>query len=275
VAANKELVGPSGITPMWLPGYLDWFALGMAAAAVSAYLATLAPHEPSRWRALDDLADAGLTCWALAGAVFWIATSPVAGPRDLSPVTAWQDVTKHVLYAVTAVLFLLPGFFGDQRTGVVRHLLRTRPMQFLGEISYGVFLWHLLVLRAAFLVLDRPLFAGGAWPVFLLTLAGTVVVATASSRLLERPALRLRDLVPDRAGRATGPRQADDEGRHRDQAQGLHERRAAGVGARLVPVVDGEDGPGHGVPDPREPRQHIRPDPAAHRVRRRRDPERD
>jgi peptidoglycan/LPS O-acetylase OafA/YrhL len=197
VAANAGTVGEPGITPMWLPGYLDWFALGMAAAAVNAYLATLKRGEPSRWRALDDLADAGLTCWALAAGLFWIATSPVGGPRDLSPITAWQDIAKHVLYGVTAIVFLLPGFFGDQRVGVVRRMLSTRPMQFLGEISYGIFLWHLLILRGVFLLLDEPLFAGGAWPIFLVTLAATVVVATASSRLLERPALRLRRLVPD------------------------------------------------------------------------------
>jgi peptidoglycan/LPS O-acetylase OafA/YrhL len=66
----------------------------------------------------------------------------------------------------------------------------------LGEVSYGVFLYHLVVLHLVFRWTDRPLFSGtGFLPVFALTFVGAVVVATASYLLMERRVLRAKNRV--------------------------------------------------------------------------------
>ena len=54
----------------------------------------------------------------------------------------------------------------------VRRVLASRPARWLGEISYGMFLYHLVVLTLVLDWLDRPAFTGeGFLPVFGATLA--------------------------------------------------------------------------------------------------------
>jgi len=63
----------------------------------------------------------------------------------------------------------------------------------LGEISYGVFLWHLVVLEVVVRSLNTRLFEGSWVLIFGLTYGASLVVATASYLLVERPCLRLKD----------------------------------------------------------------------------------
>jgi peptidoglycan/LPS O-acetylase OafA/YrhL len=183
---------------LWLPAYLDWFALGMAAAVVSAVLAL---GGGGRLRTLERIADDSGTCWLIGGLLFWIATLPLAGPRTLSSLQPWEWLNKHVLYGAAAAFLLLPAVLGDRERGGVRRMLASRPLRFLGEVSYGVYLWHLAVLTALFRVLHVPLFQGRFLPMLGLTAAVAVLLATASYRLVERPLL---ELVPSsrRRGRS-------------------------------------------------------------------------
>ena len=80
--------------------------------------------------------------------------------------------------------------------GRVRTLLASRPMAWLGQRSYGVFLWHLLVLEVVVRLLHQELFTGSWLVTFVLTLAGAVVAAALTYRLLESPVMRLRSRVP-------------------------------------------------------------------------------
>ncbi|MCW2670978.1 MAG: acyltransferase, partial [Frankiales bacterium] len=65
--------------------------------------------------------------------------------------------------------------------------------QLFGEISYGIFLWHLLVLETVVRVLDLKLFTGSWLVVFSISWIASVGVASLSYVLVERPALRLKD----------------------------------------------------------------------------------
>ncbi|MGZ6791508.1 MAG: acyltransferase family protein, partial [Mycobacteriales bacterium] len=169
---------PRAVAGQWLPGYLDWFGAGMALALVQVRLTTGA--APSWMHGLRDLAATPGTCWASALAVFALATSPVAGPRSLEgSATTWEAVTKNLLFAVCAALLLLPLVLGDQRHGAAR-TLGHRSLQLLGEVSYGVFLWHLLVLDALVRALHWQLFQGSWTELFALTWTGALAAAALS-----------------------------------------------------------------------------------------------
>jgi len=177
---------------LWLPGHLDWFAAGMAVAALAAR--GLPPL-------LAQLAAWPGTCWATAGALLLVVTGPVAGPLTLAPVPGPAALTKEAAYAVVATLLLLPAALGPQRGP-----LASAPMRWLGRISYGVFLWHLIVLDAVYRVTGIPDFGGRILAVTVLTAAGAVAAGAASWALVERPALRLADRLARRppAGQRRG-----------------------------------------------------------------------
>jgi peptidoglycan/LPS O-acetylase OafA/YrhL len=188
---------PAPGTDLWLPGFAGWFGAGMV-------LALLSVADP-RWRPArlaHELAGSLPTCWALAGALFWIATSPLAGPLDLSAPTPGQAITKNLLYLGVAALFVLPLVFGDQRAGRVRRALSGPPMAFLGEISYGLFLVHVVVLAGGYAALGLVPFTGNVVLVLVATWVVSVGIAAAVYLLVERPVRRWRHLVPDRAAAA-------------------------------------------------------------------------
>ncbi len=171
-----------GLHTMWLPSYGAWFGAGMALAVVHVELRT---GGGQRWRWLDELGAAPLACWAIALAALAVATTPLAGPRDLAEPTAGEFGAKLFLYLVVAVMLLVPIAFGPPtRTKAVFYSLLAR---WLGRVSYGLFLWHPLVLEGIYLVEDRPEFTGDPLPTFLLTVVGGLVLAAVSYYAIERP----------------------------------------------------------------------------------------
>lgn len=198
-AAGNPLI--FGSLTLWLPAYLSWFAAGMA-------IAVLTVSAP-RWRVVrisHELGSSLWTCWGAALALFWIAAGPQTGSVDLSgQLTGAQGVTKHLLYTAIAALAVWPLVFGDQAAGRTRRMLSSRPMHWFGEISYGVFLFHMPLLMALWGIFEHPfpIVLGG-------TLAAAIAVAAVSYRVLEQPLVqRGRDLVPDRVA---APREDPDAG---------------------------------------------------------------
>jgi peptidoglycan/LPS O-acetylase OafA/YrhL len=181
--------GREGHFLQWLPGYLPWFLAGMAFAAVSASL-TVRPRPHVLERLGSDL----VGCWILAVAVFAIACTPVAGPLTLAQPTAWEAVTKDVLYTVAGSAFLLPLVFGPALAGRARQRLAGPVPTWLGDISYGVFAIHLFVMGQLFDALDIVPFTGHFLTILTLDLAITFVLATLSFRYFERPILRLKNV---------------------------------------------------------------------------------
>jgi len=194
---------------VWLPAHIGWFAAGMALAVASVQLDTAGPAAGRGWRLLAEAGSSVGTCWTIALGLFLVAVTPIAGPRSFVPPTAWQSVSKHLLYGATAALVLLPLVLHRDAGDPARRVLASRPLRWLGEISYGMFLYHLVVLTLVFRWTDRTPFAGGGFlPVFTLTLAVTIAVSAASYVLLERPALRRKWLftgAADRTQPATSP----------------------------------------------------------------------
>jgi peptidoglycan/LPS O-acetylase OafA/YrhL len=107
-----------------LPAQLDVFAGGMALAVLSA-----AGRE-------GRAQSAG---WAVAVAAYALLALWRPGGETL------RVVAEHELQAVIALGLLVPAVLGAG--GPVRRALAWRPLAWVGLVSYGVFLWHLDVLR--------------------------------------------------------------------------------------------------------------------------------
>ncbi len=188
-------LGTSTIMGYWLPGFLDWFALGMAAAVIQVRLGLGAP--PPWMASLQQVARATGWCLLIAAGLAVIAATPIAGPLTFDPALPNSLVIKHLLYGALAVFLLLPGFLGVGDTGQSNHvdhswwgrMLASPVMAYLGTISYGVFLWHLVLLRLTMSALDLQVFSGGFWIVWPLVALASIAVASASWFLVERPIL--------------------------------------------------------------------------------------
>lgn len=163
-----------------LPLTLDWFAYGIALALVVEGAVRLPlVHEVLR--------RSGTAALIVAGSIFWVLTTSVAGPYDLSGAPAWQLWVKHLGYGIVAALVVMPSALGT--SSPLQPLLRSRISKFLGRISYGIFLWHLPVIFWVRDKLDIPLFAGGFWLTLVVTSLVTLVLASLSWYLLESPIL--------------------------------------------------------------------------------------
>lgn len=174
-------------TSFWLPMYALWFGAGMALATI--HVALRSGTAPRRWRIFDDLGAAPVACWAIAAALLIMASTPIAGPRDIAAVTIGALSTKQVLYTVIAALLLIPAAFGPPNQ--FKAVLSSQPLHWLGTISYGIFLWHLFVLEELFRIEHRPYLTGNPLTTYVVTLAGTLVLASLSYYLLERPLMNL------------------------------------------------------------------------------------
>ncbi|MFC4146834.1 acyltransferase family protein [Micromonospora mangrovi] len=191
-----------GLHTTWLPAYAGWFGAGMALAA--AHVALRTGTAPAAFRILDDLAAAPIACWAAAVGLLAIATTPVAGPRDLTEPSPAAFAVKLTLYLAVAVLILVPVAFGPPSR--VKVALGAPPARWLGTVSYGLFLWHPLVLELIYLVDDRPLFTGGLVSTFALTMAGGLLYAAVSYYGVEHP---LQQLGSQRRPRRAAAPEAD------------------------------------------------------------------
>lgn len=187
-ALAGSVIGHGLHAAQWLPGYLPWFLLGSALAAVSA--------DPAASARMDVVARDLAGWWVVGVAVFAIACTPIAGPRLLTPPTAWQGLVKCLLYAVIAGCLILPLLFGPEREGRVRRWLASRVPTALGEISYSVFCIHMFVLVCGMRLAGIDVFTGHFWLVLIMTVGVSVPLAAASYAWLERPAMRWRNRGP-------------------------------------------------------------------------------
>ncbi|MBX3696557.1 MAG: acyltransferase [Dokdonella sp.] len=168
-----------------LPGRLDQFVIGMlgGAAFVAASLAQWRPRQPALWLF------AGLVGIALLGAV--ILRVGDAYWRGHPLLFVW-----HTLFSVCLVPILLASAWG---VAPVAALLANRPLRYLGEISFGVYLWHMPILVPILAHLPDSMDpAARFWSLLAFVVPATVMVAHLSHRFIEQPFLRRKP--PHRTG---------------------------------------------------------------------------
>jgi len=188
VQTGADLLPPraAGIVATSVAGHAAWFALG---AAVSVVLeADRAGVPVSRRPAIEVLRTSPGTLVVLAGTLWLVASTPIAGPRDLEPASAGAALATEVLYGLVAGCLRLAA-----TSRGVPELITASPaagfIRWLGDISYGVFLWHVLVLQIAFAALDLQLFAAPFVLTLVLVTVVSVGLAHLSWTLVERHAL--------------------------------------------------------------------------------------
>jgi peptidoglycan/LPS O-acetylase OafA/YrhL len=145
---------------LWLPTYLAWFLGGMLLAVLQAM---------------------GVRCYAfvaipLAIICYFIVATPIGGAPTTSPASLPEALVKTVFYAVIAALAVAPLALGDQ--GLYWRLLASRSMVWLGEISYEIFLVHLVTMEFVMVYVVRShVYTGSMLNLFVATLALTIPLA--------------------------------------------------------------------------------------------------
>ncbi|WP_162253986.1 acyltransferase family protein [Janibacter sp. Soil728] len=183
----------AGVLATSAAGHAAWFAIGTATAVLVE--AERADIEVSPRPMLSVLRSSPGTLLLLALVVWIIASTPVAGPRGIEAPTPAEALAAELLYGVVAACLLLAG-----TSRGLTESLTSSPwaglLRWLGNISYAVFLWHVLVLQVVFAMLDLRLFAAPFAPTLLLVTVVSVGLGHLSWTLVERPIL-------DRAHRAS------------------------------------------------------------------------
>jgi peptidoglycan/LPS O-acetylase OafA/YrhL len=155
---------------LWLPTYLAWFLGGMLLAALQAM---------------------GVRCYAFAAVplaiiCYFIVATPIGGAPTTSPTSMGEALVNTVFYAVIATLAVAPLALGNQ--GWYSRLLASRPMVWLGEISYEIFLIHLVTMEFAMVYVVRAhVYTGSMLYLFIATLVLTIPLAWLLHRFTRVP----------------------------------------------------------------------------------------
>jgi peptidoglycan/LPS O-acetylase OafA/YrhL len=138
-----------------------------------------------------DLATRPWLCVAVALGLYWLITL-VHLPLGLVGVAPAKDAAWYTLLAIVlSIVLVLPAVVDRRGTSAYHRFLGSVPLLWVGELSYGIYLWHMPVLG----VLDRRFDLRGDTaahvPALLATLALSLVMAVLSYVLVEQPVRRL------------------------------------------------------------------------------------
>ena len=151
---------------LWLPSYLVWFVGGMLLAVL----------QQVGVRAY------AMACVPVAVTCYFIISTPLGGEPTTAPAELREALAKAAFYGVIATLAVAPLALGDR--GLYSRLLASRPMVFLGEISYEIFLIHLLTMEIVMVeILRFPIYTGSMGLLFVATFIVTVPLAWLLHRL--------------------------------------------------------------------------------------------
>lgn len=175
------VVGPEGgahplfIATTQLPGTLDLFGIGILLARFirsergTAFFSGLTP------RGVAGVVVAAAAIVVIALKLYWLDA------------TYWHSPIMVTLFRTVVAIAAGSVLFAACCLNCPLWLRVTTPLRYLGTISYGIYLWHLLIIESLKHVpgMDGPT----ALPIVL---TGTLVLAAISWHLLEQPLVRRR-----------------------------------------------------------------------------------
>lgn len=167
-------------------GFFLWFATGMGLAAVS-----VAPSGRRRTAIQTWIGAHAAWLWAL-GAMLLALTALGIPPSPL-PISPLERTIGHVNAGLVGLLLMLPVVFGARADRSLGRLLASRPIAWLGLVSYGIFLWHFVIALKLGSLGEGLSFL----PLLAITLTATIALAAISYYAVERPALRLKYRGPN------------------------------------------------------------------------------
>ncbi len=176
---------------LWLPGTFDYFAVGMTlAVAREGHAAGSRVREK-----LEHLGGPAGLWWLAAALLFHVVSQHMGLALGLEFASWPREVGRQFVYAAIGFCLLYPLIFGGERRSQLRRLLRSRVMEWLGLISYSVYLWHMVFIVHPWGPLDqlvRGIVDQRFWAVLIVAVIPTVVVAAISYYLVERRAMGLQ-----------------------------------------------------------------------------------
>lgn len=142
--------------------------------------------------------------WLGALAIFAIDCAQIDGRLGYSD---WPTMTGGLVYyacfVVFAVFVVTPMIAPGAHSRLINAVLGNMVTVYIGRISYGIFLWHFTIMNLY--LRNGSIFGGSAqptpalrgkagfWELEAAVLFGTILVATLSYYLLERPVIQLGD----------------------------------------------------------------------------------
>lgn len=186
---------------LWLPGTLDYFAIGMALA-----VARVGFRDGAVRQRLDGLAGRAGVWWFAAAIAFHLVSQHLGLAVGTATATWPREMGRQFFYGLIGLFLLFPLVFGGDRRSVVRSFVRTRTMEWLGLISYSVYLWHMVFVVHPWEPLADLLGAERAslfwdyngtnyWVFLTMVIIPTMVVSIISYYAIERTGQRLQSWV--------------------------------------------------------------------------------
>ncbi len=170
----------NALRQQWLPNFTMAFGVGITLAV----LATQCGRGTKVGKNTEVLARHATALWLGAGGLIVI--------RSRLTIAHENGLRSQLLYGAIALLLVLPFAIrrGEDRAHPVVRMLDSGPARFIGNISYGIFLWHYLLIR---IVRDQWLHGADGHVGFVrltaVVVPFVVLAAAASWYLIERPLL--------------------------------------------------------------------------------------
>jgi peptidoglycan/LPS O-acetylase OafA/YrhL len=155
--------------------------------------------EPPRW--WNTLGASAVPWFAAAAIAYWIICKHLGiKPTEAVFITSTQQWTQHLLQTVVATCVVAPAVFVPAGRSWSLRVIGSRPLAYIGMLSYGIYLWHYAVIEwlvrrigcnpAALNVCPSTVH----WSFVTVSLAAiplSIAVGAVSWYLIERPAIRV------------------------------------------------------------------------------------
>jgi peptidoglycan/LPS O-acetylase OafA/YrhL len=206
VAASRLLI--SGLLATTLLGEITWLAIGMSLAVWS----VAADHSERPSRLVQAVVDHPGLCWLGAAACLAAATAIlhpgglfniIISLRTKQPYA--RTLAGIALTAGLSVFLIIPAVFGEHAGGIPRRVLAWGPLAWLGLVSYGVYLYHIVVAEllgekldpfhfsASGLGLATKIHTATTPILWVLTVGGSAALAAVSYYVVELPFLKRKE----------------------------------------------------------------------------------
>lgn len=174
----------------WLPGYADWFGLGMLLAVLRVYR----EHGGRIPAFLAFLQRRPLATFAMAFTLLF-ATAHIGLPLTFGAVPDDSVQLLALFNGIASFLFLIPFTLSKGRNDHWALTPLYHPiMVWLGVISYGIYLWHQVLNRAYSDYLIERAIEPNLFAQFVVVSLGTIVLSFALHYLIEQPLQRSKTL---------------------------------------------------------------------------------
>ncbi|MEU0743828.1 acyltransferase [Streptomyces sp. NPDC006134] len=195
---HMEHLGPWPPEYWWPFSRLGLFAVGMGLAILSVRAEQSPKALPGLYRAAAKRP--GLFWLGALASYLVVCAAPLGNPGTWDYGSPQFALVQHLAFLAFAFLLMVPLVAPKASTPLMDAVLSNRPTRFLGRISYGLYLWHFVVMylwfRSGSIFGAPPVPAAmligkvGFWEMFGVVVVGTIAIATASYYFLERPLMR-------------------------------------------------------------------------------------